>query len=299
MRCTMLTKSKQDKWCRKTHLTHKEKTTDPRVEPPGQHPALYPTDLKAAGCLSSMMTAYDHHILGWPRPGVCNPWFRRESLHDRARSVYICTHDGAPPRGHDVARPRVARFPGWPHGNRTHNGSTSVARKARTRTYGGPPPARAFCVPLSGPLRSVRARARARSIRGPFIGDPRDLLSRLPLHLPVYRCLSIISVPPANFERQFDYGCHPRRTRDFGVHSHASLTRDRTSHLAEEHEERRASGSHRVRGPDWIDEAPHFFLVFPFCSSRQLRGEKQPARKELEESHPLRGKRDTFFFHSL
>jgi len=46
--------------------------------------------------------------------------------------------------------PCVARFPGWPHGNRTHNGSTSVARKARSRTW-GPLPRTLFAFPIWAP----------------------------------------------------------------------------------------------------------------------------------------------------
>lgn len=46
----------------------------------------------------------------------------------------------------------------------------------------------------------------------------------LSLHFPGVQ-VSIISTLSADFDRQFDYGCHSRRTRDFGVRSHASFSR--------------------------------------------------------------------------
>lgn len=135
-----------------------------------------------------------------------------------------------PPR--DTTRSRVARFPGWPHGNRTHNGSTSAACKAREVGRGDPtcPPPRGLVihaprsVPSTGPLRPARGRT-----RGPLIENARFALSLFLSPLPGCTQVSIISALPADFDRQFDYGCHSRRTCDFDIRSHASFSRARSA----------------------------------------------------------------------
>jgi len=120
----------------------------------------------------------------------------------------------------------------------------------------------------------------ARAMRGPFIGNPCDLLSRLPLHLPVYRCPSIISAPPADFDHQFDYGCHSRRTRHFGAsHSHASLPRDRTSR--ENNQERRSRPGYQARVRS--DRR----RVFPSQPQSRWRGNEELAEPPLPGKIPL------------
>lgn len=69
----------------------------------------------------------------------------------------------------------------------------------------------------------------------PLSSGMHDLLSRrFSLHFPGVQ-VSIISALPADFDRQFDYGCHSRRTCDFDVRSHASFSRARS---ADRHERR-------------------------------------------------------------
>lgn len=119
---------------------------------------------------------------------------------------------------------RVVRFPGWPHGNRTHNGSISAACKAREVGRGDPtcPPPRARCYPCATLWRApygllcYAGTAHRECVICSF--------AVLSLHFPGLQ-VSIISTLSADFDRQFDYGCHSRRTRDFGVRSHASFSR--------------------------------------------------------------------------
>jgi len=128
------------------HLIWRTKGYEPLYIEMTDHPALYPVDRWAARWLS-MMTVRSRP--GWPRLGISNPWFRRESAS--MTRTYAAGYDvpqlswtspsPPPPRTW-----RVVRFPGWPHGNRTHNGSTSAACKAREVGRGDPtcPPPRAL-----------------------------------------------------------------------------------------------------------------------------------------------------------
>jgi len=107
----------------------------------------------------------------------------------------------------DATRPRVARFPGWTHGNRTHNGSTSGACKAISQSWGPHLPrnvTRALC-----PLRPIRVH------RVDHSSGICDLLFRLSLSTSPVHSLPIISALSTDFDRQFDYGCYSHRTRDF------------------------------------------------------------------------------------
>lgn len=91
-----------------------------------------------------------------PRVSLDNEIEREPNSIYSARWGPYTTHHASP------------RFPGWPHGNRTHNGSTSVARKARSRTWGTPLPRTLFAFPIRAPYGLY--------IRRPFIGNARYLL---------------------------------------------------------------------------------------------------------------------------
>jgi len=134
-------------------------------------------------------------------------------------------------------------------------------RRARPELGRGGSPARPP-VPYGPPTACTR-------YAGTIHRNPCDLLSHLPLHLPVYRCPSIISAPPADFDHQFDYGCHSRRTRHFGV----SLARFpfARSDIARENKERESG-----RG------GPFGAARLPFAA-----GEEEQGRNNLR-SHPFR-----------
>lgn len=140
---------------------------------------------------------------------------------------------------------------------------------------GGLLPRTLFALPM-GPLRSMEAIHRECTICSFAV------LSPLPRY--VHRCLPIISTLPADFDRQFDYGCHSHRTRDIGVHPHASLSRDRRTG--------RVTHQRTIRD---------FFLRYLFFSTelQSHSDRKRICRRKTEnspgESYPSRV-RDIFYF---
>jgi len=209
------------------HLIWRTKGYEPLYTEMTDHPTLYPVDRWAARWLS-MMTVRSRP--GWPRLGISNPWFRRESAsmtrtyaagYDVPQQLSWTSPSPPPPRTW-----RVVRFPGWPHGNRTHNGSTSAACKAREVGRGDPtcPPPRALSMRRALWAPYGLSRGLWLVTRGSLIRNARFALLPFSLHFPSVQ-VSIISMLPADFDRQFDYRCHSRHTRDFGVRSHASFSR--------------------------------------------------------------------------
>lgn len=158
--------------------------------------------------------------------------------------------------------PCVARFPGWPHGNRTHNGSTSVARKARSRTW-GPLPRTLFAFPIWAPYGLYTEAIHRECTICSFA-----VLSPLPRY--VHRYLPIISTLLADFDRQFDYGCHSHRTCDIGVHPHAFFSRDRRT----------------GRGTHWKPICDDSSFTIPFLKQNHNRQEKDLQEKKKTKNSP-------------
>lgn len=115
----------------------------------------YPVDRWAIRCLLSTMMARSRP--GWPRLGISNPWFRRESasitreIDERRLRVRSATLVGALMR-HTARHPfsRMApRKPDtqWVHFRRAQGQKSDV---------GAPPSRTLFALPYTGPLRSIR-----------------------------------------------------------------------------------------------------------------------------------------------
>lgn len=181
------------------------------------HPGLYPVDRSAARWLSIMSV---RSRPGWPRLGVSNPWFRCESasmMRTYAAGSTLrnsCWPPPPAPHGHDAS----LVFPDGP----TETGHTMGPLPLRARPEKSDvgitcSPPRALLSVLYGPPTACYAGiAHRECVICSF--------AVLSLHFPGVQ-VSIISTLSADFDRQFDYRCHSRRTRDFGVRSHASFSR--------------------------------------------------------------------------
>lgn len=141
----------------------------------------------------------------------------------RSMLCYSLLFVGVSPRSRHYVSPV---FPDGPT-ETGHNGSASAERQGQKSDVGA--------LPGSFPLQAPYGLCVSSMPRVDHSSGIRDLLFRsfssLFTSLMVYRCLCtfIISALPADFDRQFDYGCHSRSnaslSRDFSVYNRTPLFR--------------------------------------------------------------------------